>query len=97
MSRQEANKKVWTPNGSESQMHTSDNARDLVMHAGWHFSDPKVAAIETIRKANEILGDKTTSFDDKAEEEAPKVEVKKVEVKKEEAKKDNKPSKPARG
>lgn len=98
MARQEKTIKAWAKDGSEHHMHTPDNARDLVMHAGWHYSDPKIAAVETIKKAQEVLDDSedTPSFDDKKEVKAEEKVVKVEEKTEEKPKAAAKPSKPSR-
>ncbi len=70
MARQEATVKVWFKDGSGSEIHTPDNARDLVMHAGWHRTNPKITAIQAVAQAEEMLD--STSFDE-AEKEAASV------------------------
>lgn len=81
MARQEANVKIWSPDGSKSELYTHDNARDLVMHAGWHRTDPRVTALEAAAKAEIIL--EATSFDDaEKDEEVVKELVKKSAAKK---------------
>ena len=34
--------KVWSPDGSRTEMHSIANASDLVRHAGWHRQDPNL-------------------------------------------------------
>lgn len=94
--RQEPNTTVYSPDEGEPVVHTPDNARDLVQHAGWTYNDPN-AVPDDIKEELEALKAQVNSgksFDEtEAEEETPAKEAKpevKVEAKKEAAK----PAKP---
>lgn len=88
MARQDPTVRVWTKKGESHEMHTPDNARDLVMHAGWHKSDPKVAAVEAIKEAEAVLENQESA---KAATEATSFDE--AEAKAKASKKEDKPAK----
>lgn len=69
---QEKNIPVWSPDGSKTEKQTIANARDMVLHAGWSYTDPKAVRPAEIAPAE--TNDESDSFDEaekaKADEDA---------------------------
>jgi len=52
--RQKNTVKVWAPDGKRTEMQTPDNARDLILHAGWFRENPNITAKEAAEAKADI-------------------------------------------